>query len=74
MERTYDPRVLVGVAAARGDDRPARIAERVGMPYSSVYHWTRGRPPGSAGLAAIQRAYGLTAAEMWRPVVAEAAA
>ncbi|MET9468517.1 helix-turn-helix transcriptional regulator [Streptomyces sp. NPDC006544] len=56
---------LIYAASARGDHTPAAMAERMGVPYLSVYRWVTGRnAPGPAGLAAIERTYGLTSAAL----------
>ncbi|MFI0739316.1 helix-turn-helix domain-containing protein [Streptomyces sp. NPDC021100] len=68
---SYVPSVLLSAAYARGDRTPADMARRMGMPYLAVYRWATGRhTPGPAGLAAIERAYGLTASDLMREDVA----
>ncbi|MEV5509023.1 helix-turn-helix domain-containing protein [Streptomyces orinoci] len=62
---SYASGALVAAAAARGDHTPADMARRMELPYLTVYRWATGRHvPGPAGLAAIQRAYGLTADDL----------
>ncbi len=68
---SYAPSALVAAAQATGDHTPADMARRMGMPYLTVYRWATGRHvPGPSGLAAIERAYGLTAADLMREDVA----
>lgn len=56
---------LVAAASARGDDTPAEMARRLDVPYLTVYRWVTGRnAPSPAGLAAIERTYGLTSAAL----------
>ncbi|MFK0233758.1 helix-turn-helix domain-containing protein [Streptomyces vinaceus] len=58
-------RALVAAAHARGDHTTADMARRMGVPYLTVYRWATGRNvPGPAGLAAIERTYGLTSATL----------
>ncbi|MFD7510170.1 hypothetical protein ACFV5N_12630 [Streptomyces sp. NPDC059853] len=62
---TYTPAPLLRVAHARGDRSAADIARRLDVPYLAAYRWTTGRAtPGPAGLAAIERVYGLTSADL----------
>ncbi|MEU1674065.1 helix-turn-helix transcriptional regulator [Streptomyces roseifaciens] len=64
---SYAPAALVAAAQAKGDRTPADMARRMGVSYLAVYRWTKGlHAPGPAGLAAIERAYGLTPAELIR--------
>ncbi|MFD3829700.1 hypothetical protein [Streptomyces sp. NPDC058621] len=58
---------LVSAAHAKGDTSPAAMAARLGVPYLTAYRWATGRnQPSPAGLAAIERAYGLTSAALLR--------
>ncbi|GAA3237102.1 helix-turn-helix transcriptional regulator [Streptomyces lavendulae] len=62
---THVSTALVAAGRARGDNSTADMARRMGLPYLTVYRWTTGRnAPGPAGLAAIERAYGLTTAAL----------
>ncbi|WP_404959061.1 helix-turn-helix domain-containing protein [Streptomyces sp. 147326] len=62
---------LLSAAHARGDRTTADMARRMGVSYLAAYRWTTGRnAPGPAGLAAIERAYGLTSATLVRQVAA----
>ncbi|MFE5674502.1 helix-turn-helix domain-containing protein [Streptomyces erythrochromogenes] len=62
---SYASEALLFAARKRGDHTPADIARRTGVPYLTAYRWTTGRNrPGPAGLAAIERAYGLTSAAL----------
>lgn len=62
----YRPAALLDAAHAAGDATTAEIAARLGVPYQSAYRWTTGRnAPGPGGLAAIERAYGLTPAALF---------
>ncbi len=64
---SYAPSRLVSAAHAAGDRTPADIARRLNVRYLSAYRWTTGRhAPGPEGLAAIERAYGLTAVDLIR--------
>ncbi|MFD9600234.1 helix-turn-helix domain-containing protein [Streptomyces sp. NPDC059970] len=64
---SYAPAALVAAAQAKGDRTPADMARRMGVPYLAVYRWATGRnAPSQAGLAAIERTYGLTAAALIR--------
>ncbi|MGW1770670.1 helix-turn-helix domain-containing protein [Streptomyces sp. NPDC002104] len=64
---TYAPAALLAAAQARGDHTPADMARRLGLPYLAVYRWATGRhAPSPAGLAAIEQAYGLTTAALFR--------
>ncbi|WP_159395612.1 helix-turn-helix domain-containing protein [Streptomyces sp. 3211] len=57
---------LICAAGRRGDHTTADMARRLGVPYLTVYRWVTGRnTPGPAGLAAIERTYGLTAAALF---------
>ncbi|MFD3911236.1 helix-turn-helix domain-containing protein [Streptomyces sp. NPDC058603] len=63
----YAPNALVAAAQAKGDRTPADMARRMGVPYLAVYRWATGRnAPSPAGLAAIERTYGLTPAALIR--------
>ncbi|MFJ7267281.1 helix-turn-helix domain-containing protein [Streptomyces sp. 4.24] len=56
---------LVAAAHARGDHTTIEMARRMDVPYLTVYRWVTGRnTPGPAGLAAIERTYGLTTAAL----------
>ncbi|MEF3114515.1 helix-turn-helix transcriptional regulator [Streptomyces chrestomyceticus] len=62
---SYTPAHLIAAASTRGDNTTAEIARRLGVPYVSAYRWLTGRnAPGPHALAAIERAYGVTAAEI----------
>ncbi|MGW3057712.1 hypothetical protein ACWC98_17575 [Streptomyces goshikiensis] len=64
MSFTYS--TLICAAGRRGDHTTADMARRLGVPYLTVYRWVTGRnAPGPAGLAAIERTYGLTAASLF---------
>ncbi|WKU45999.1 helix-turn-helix transcriptional regulator [Streptomyces sp. VNUA116] len=64
---SYAPAALVAAAQAKGDRTPADMARRMNVSYLAVYRWAKGKHvPGPAGLAAIERAYGLTPAELMR--------
>ncbi|MGD3111773.1 helix-turn-helix domain-containing protein [Streptomyces sp. YGL11-2] len=64
---SYAPSALVTAARTKGDRTPADMARRMGMPYLAVYRWATGRhAPGPSGLAAIEKAYGLTPADLMR--------
>ncbi|MFF2922759.1 helix-turn-helix domain-containing protein [Streptomyces celluloflavus] len=64
---SYAPHALLAAAYAAGDRNPADMARRMGVPYLAVYRWATGRnSPGPAGLAAIERTYGLTPADLMR--------
>ncbi|MER6196735.1 helix-turn-helix transcriptional regulator [Streptomyces sp. NPDC001586] len=57
---------LIYAAGRRGDHTTADMARRLGVPYLTVYRWVTGRhTPGPAGLAAIERTYGLTSAALF---------
>ncbi|MFE3905465.1 helix-turn-helix domain-containing protein [Streptomyces sp. NPDC059153] len=63
----YAPDALIAAAQAKGDHTYADMARRIGMPYLAVYRWATGRnAPSPAGLAAIERTYGLTTAALIR--------
>ncbi|MFB7899951.1 helix-turn-helix domain-containing protein [Streptomyces xiamenensis] len=63
----YTPAPLLRAATALGDRSAADMARRLDVPYLAVYRWITGRAaPSSAGLAAIERAYGLTPADQYR--------
>lgn len=67
----YSPEALISAAEERGDHTAADMARRLGVPYLAVYRWVTGRnSPGPAGLAAIERAYGLTPAALIREAAA----
>lgn len=56
---------LIYAASTRGDHTTIAMAKRMGVPYLTVYRWVTGRnTPGPAGLAAIERTYGLTSAAL----------
>ncbi|MFF7295340.1 hypothetical protein [Streptomyces sp. NPDC008265] len=56
---------LLYAAGRKGDHTTAAMARRMGVPYLTAYRWVTGRnAPGPAGLAAIERAYGLTSAAL----------
>ncbi|MFE4210269.1 MULTISPECIES: helix-turn-helix transcriptional regulator [Streptomyces] len=62
---SYASEALLAAAHRRGDHTTAAMAKRMGVPYLTVYRWATGRnQPGPAGLAAIERAYGLTSAAL----------
>lgn len=63
---------LVAAAHARGDHTTADMARRMGVSYLAAYRWATGRnAPSPAGLAVIERTYGLTSAALHpRPVAA----
>lgn len=62
---SYVSAALMSAAHAKGDHNPAAMAQRMGVPYLTAYRWATGRnKPGPAGLAAIERAYGLTPAAL----------
>ncbi|MEK2473848.1 helix-turn-helix domain-containing protein [Streptomyces yunnanensis] len=62
----YTPAHLIAAAQTHGDHTTAEIARRLGVPYVSAYRWVTGRhAPGPEGLAAIERAYGVTAATIF---------
>ncbi|WP_406013019.1 helix-turn-helix transcriptional regulator [Streptomyces sp. NBC_00984] len=64
---SFAPAALVAAAQAKGDQTPADMARRMGVPYLAVYRWATGRnAPGPSGLAAIERTYGLTPAALIR--------
>ncbi|MET9291147.1 helix-turn-helix transcriptional regulator [Streptomyces sp. NPDC003077] len=64
---TYVPAALLVAAEGLGDRTPADMARRMGVPYLAAYRWATGRhAPNPSGLAAIERAYGLTAADLMR--------
>ncbi|MGW7431832.1 helix-turn-helix domain-containing protein [Streptomyces sp. NPDC054861] len=64
---SYAPAVLRAAAEKAGDATPADMARRMGVPYLTVYRWVTGRnAPGPSGLAAIERTYGLTPADVMR--------
>ncbi|MFH8403764.1 helix-turn-helix domain-containing protein [Streptomyces sp. NPDC018019] len=66
----YASAALRAAATKRGDHTPAAMARRMGVPYLAAYRWATGRhAPSPAGLAAIERAYGLTAADLVRKEV-----
>lgn len=61
----YKPAHLISAAEAHGDSTCAEMARTLGVPYISAYRWYTGRnSPNAQGLAAIERAYGVTAAEI----------
>jgi transcriptional regulator with XRE-family HTH domain len=62
----FDPRPLRSAAAAKGHNKVAAIARELGLPYGTVITWTQNRSaPGGPALAAIERAYGVTAAQLF---------
>ncbi|MFI5808913.1 helix-turn-helix domain-containing protein [Streptomyces sp. NPDC051561] len=62
---SYAPAALLAAAEAAGDRTPADMARRMRVPYLAVYRWATGRnAPSPAGLAAIERTYGLTPADL----------
>ncbi|MFF0630355.1 helix-turn-helix domain-containing protein [Streptomyces sp. NPDC004296] len=64
---SYAPTALLAAARAAGDRTPADMARRMGVPYLAAYRWATGRhAPGPAGLAVIERTYGLTPADLIR--------
>ncbi|MCM2420277.1 helix-turn-helix transcriptional regulator [Streptomyces sp. RKAG293] len=63
----YAPAALLAAAHRAGDQTPADMARRMGLPYLAVYRWATGRhAPSPNGLAAIERTYGLTPADLMR--------
>ncbi|MDN3056210.1 helix-turn-helix transcriptional regulator [Streptomyces sp. SRF1] len=64
---SYAPAALLAAAQNAGDRTPADMARRMGVPYLAAYRWATGRhAPSPSGLAAIERTYGLTAADLMR--------
>ncbi|GAA5056303.1 helix-turn-helix transcriptional regulator [Streptomyces similanensis] len=62
----FDPKPLRVAAAAVGDNTTAAIARKLNAPYGTVIRWTSGRTiPDGPNLAAIQRTYGVTAADLF---------
>ncbi|MEU1082347.1 helix-turn-helix transcriptional regulator [Streptomyces sp. NPDC005908] len=62
----FDLKALRRAAIDHGDTSAAAIARRLGMPYGTVIRWTSGRAaPSGPALAAIERAYGLTPAQLY---------
>ncbi|MFD6873248.1 MULTISPECIES: hypothetical protein [unclassified Streptomyces] len=58
---SFASEALIAAAEARGHHGPAEIARHLDVPYLNVYRWVTGRnTPSPAGLAAIERTYGLT--------------
>ncbi|MFJ7337844.1 helix-turn-helix domain-containing protein [Streptomyces sp. NPDC101116] len=55
------------MAALNQDDTTAAaISRRTGVPYATVIRWTSGRGvPAGPALAALERAYGITAARLF---------
>ncbi|MFF9284832.1 helix-turn-helix domain-containing protein [Streptomyces griseosporeus] len=66
MPARFDPAPLRNAAAQRGHYNVTAIARELGLPYQTVIRWTAGRNvPGGPALAAIERAYGVTAAALF---------
>ncbi|MGA5084057.1 helix-turn-helix domain-containing protein [Streptomyces pseudogriseolus] len=63
----FDAKALrVAALAKKNDTTAAAIARRIGIPYGTVIRWTSGRSvPAGPALAAIERAYGVTAADLF---------
>ncbi|MET8399611.1 helix-turn-helix domain-containing protein [Streptomyces sp900116325] len=62
----FNPRPLRAAAAALGDNTAVSIAARLNTPYVTVQRWTSGRGiPAGPALAAIERAYGITPADLF---------
>ncbi len=40
---SFAPAALVAAAQAKGDQTPADMARRMGVPYLAVYRWATGR-------------------------------
>ncbi|MGC0205260.1 helix-turn-helix domain-containing protein [Streptomyces levis] len=63
---TFDLKALRVAAIERNDTTAAAIARRTGIPYPTVIRWTSGKGvPAGPALAAIERAYGITAARLF---------
>ncbi|MFE7316438.1 helix-turn-helix domain-containing protein [Streptomyces sp. NPDC057555] len=64
---SYTPVALLAAAREAGDQTPADMARRMNVPYLAAYRWATGRnAPGPAGLAAIERTYGVTPTDLLR--------
>lgn len=64
---SYAPDALLDAARKAGDRTPADMARRMKVPYLAAYRWATGRhAPSPSGLAAIERTYGLTSADLMR--------
>ncbi|MFE7115465.1 helix-turn-helix domain-containing protein [Streptomyces sp. NPDC057654] len=64
---SFAPGTLLDAAHKAGDHTPADMARRMGVAYLTAYRWATGRTtPSPRGLAAIERTYGLTPADLMR--------
>ncbi|MEU7046070.1 helix-turn-helix transcriptional regulator [Streptomyces varsoviensis] len=64
---SFVPGTLLDAAHKAGDHTPAAMARRMGVAYLAAYRWATGRnAPSPSGLAAIERTYGLTPADLMR--------
>jgi transcriptional regulator with XRE-family HTH domain len=63
----FDVKLLRHTAVAKHDDyRIGDIARRLGVPPANVSRWATGHSvPSGPALAAIERAYGITAAQLF---------